>query len=504
MRTTTLWASLLIWVGPLLCTGCEDGPILPYSTGGAGGAGGAGGTAGSVGTAGTGGTAGSGGSGGTGGAPVCAPGTLEGCYEGTPGTAGVGVCAPGQRTCLPDGTGFGACEGQTLPSTEACSTAADDDCDGTANEMDAGCACIPGDTTACYDGPAGTMGTGLCVAGQATCAADGLAWGSCEGQVLPADETCDTQGDDDCDGETNEGGAGCACLPGSVTPCYSGPPSTLGNGLCTTGMQACNDQGTGYGQCLDEVVPEPETCTTPEDDDCDGETNEGGDGCVCTPNAMTPCYTGPVGTLGLGICKGGLATCNAQGTVLGACIGQITPAPETCNTSGDDDCDGATNEEGAGCVCQPGTSAPCYSGPAGTTGVGQCMAGTKACNSQGTAYAACTGEVLPAVESCLAPGDEDCDGQSDEGCGGPVTYTADVQPIFAAKCGPCHTGSGSGSHNIGTSYADTQLASYYCLGQTKGECALVRIQNGSMPGSPAVTPAEQAIIQVWINQGMPQ
>jgi hypothetical protein len=85
-----------------------------------------------------------------------------------------------------------------------------------------------------------------------------------------------------------------------------------------------------------------------------------------------------------------------------------------------------------------------------------------------------------------------------------VTYTNDVQPIFFAKCGPCHTGGGSGQHNMGISYTDTQLASYNCPGLTKGECALIRIQNGSMPGSPAVTIAEQDIIQAWISQGMPQ
>lgn len=498
MRTTTFLATAVLLFGSAVLTGCEDGPIIPVpGTGGAGASGGAGGSGGAPVTGGTGGT------GGAGGAPViCEPGTTEACYDGPPGTAGVGLCAAGQHTCVPDGTAFGPCEGQTVPEREACSTAADDDCDGTANEEDAGCACIPGDTMECYDGAPGTLGTGLCVAGQSTCAPDGLSWGPCDGQVLPARETCSTPGDDDCDGETNEEGEGCACAPGSVAPCYSGPPATEGQGPCTGGMQTCNPEGTGYGPCMGEVLPDPETCNTPDDDDCDGEINEAGDGCVCTPSSMTPCYTGPAGTLGLGICKAGFAVCNDQGTVLGPCLGEVTPGVETCNTSTDDDCDGMTNEEGAGCVCLPFSMEACYSGPVGTADVGVCKSGTKVCNSQGTAYGACVGEVLPGTESCASPDDEDCDGQSDEGCF--VTYTNDVQPILGAKCAPCHTGGGSGMHNMGISYADTQLPSYYCSGKKKGECALVRIQNGTMPGSPPVTPAEQTIIDTWIGLGMPQ
>jgi hypothetical protein len=68
---------------------------------------------------------------------------------------------------------------------------------------------------------------------------------------------------------------------------------------------------------------------------------------------------------------------------------------------------------------------------------------------------------------------------------------------------------------MASSYSDTQLASYYCPGKTKGACALVRIQNGTMPygkgcsGNPAddsanpacLTAAEQDTIQSWIAGG---
>ena len=49
----------------------------------------------------------------------------------------------------------------------------------------------------------------------------------------------------------------------------------------------------------------------------------------------------------------------------------------------------------------PGTTMPCYSGPAGTEGVGACKAGVQQCAADGTGYGPCTGEVVPAPETCL-------------------------------------------------------------------------------------------------------
>jgi hypothetical protein len=90
-----------------------------------------------------------------------------------------------------------------------------------------------------------------------------------------------------------------------------------------------------------EVLPQAETCSTPVDDDCNGQTNEGGAGCVCTPNAVASCYSGPAGTAGIGICKAGSQTCNGQGTSISACLGAVLPQAENCATPADDDCDGS-------------------------------------------------------------------------------------------------------------------------------------------------------------------
>lgn len=62
----------------------------------------------------------------------CTPETTETCYTGVTPTEGVGQCVEGERTCSFQGT-WGPCDGQVLPSIEDCTTAGDEDCDGTDN-----------------------------------------------------------------------------------------------------------------------------------------------------------------------------------------------------------------------------------------------------------------------------------------------------------------------------------------------------------------------------------
>jgi len=365
----------------------------------------------------------------------CVPGEEVSCYSGPPNTKNVGPCKAGTQACNADGTGYGPCVGETTPVAETCSTAIDDDCDGQINEDGVGCVCAPAASEACYSGPSGTADVGVCKSGTRVCSVQGTAWGACSGEVLPSAETCFTLADDDCDGFSNEEGAGCACVPGEQVSCYSGDPATEGVGPCHGGTQSCKSDGTGFGACSGEVTPLPETCTTAVDDDCDGATNEGGSGCVCTPNATSTCYTGPSGTLGVGICAAGTRTCNAQGTAWGACSGQVTPLAETCLTAADDDCDGLTNEEGDGCVCTPAEQVSCYSGANGTEGVGPCQAGTQTCKPDGTGYSACSGEVTPLPETCTTVVDDDCDGQVNEEGSGCVCLPLASESCYSGPTG---------------------------------------------------------------------
>ncbi|HEX8702123.1 MAG TPA: kelch repeat-containing protein, partial [Myxococcaceae bacterium] len=127
------------------------------------------------------------------------------------------------------------------------------------------------------------------------------------------------------------------CTAGAYEPCaYSGPAGTEDVGRCQASRKWCNVTGTAWTTCQGEVLPMPEDCGTPFDDDCDGEVNEDAD-CRC-PGEGTPCYGGPAATAGVGICHGGTVACDPLGAM--RCMGQQLPRAERCWTPEDDDCDG--------------------------------------------------------------------------------------------------------------------------------------------------------------------
>jgi len=65
---------------------------------------------------------------------------------------------------------------------------------------------------------------------------------------------------------------------------------------------------------------------------------------------------------------------------------------------------------GGGPACKPGTTTPCYDGPAGTEKVGTCKGGTTTCKMDGS-WGACAGETTPApADDCAAMTDNTCDG----------------------------------------------------------------------------------------------
>ncbi len=96
--------------------------------------------------------------------------------------------------------------------------------------------CQPGSQAPCYDGPPMTDGVGNCHAGMMTCAADGMAYGPCDGQVLPEMmENCLTPlFDENCDGAANEG-----CPPEQTAILAALPPGyadDIRNQLMLTGV----------------------------------------------------------------------------------------------------------------------------------------------------------------------------------------------------------------------------------------------------------------------------
>jgi hypothetical protein len=102
-------------------------------------------------------------------------------------------------------------------------------------------------------------------------------------------------------------------------------------------------------------------------------TSAGGDGSpgTCLPGTKEICYGGPPETAGVALCKAGLRTCNPSGRGYGPCEGEVLPASELCDTSGDDDCNGEANE---GCfytrcaALPPGSPSGVYLLDPGNTG----------------------------------------------------------------------------------------------------------------------------------------
>lgn len=54
--------------------------------------------------------------------------------------------------------------------------------------------------------------------------------------------------------------------------CYDGPAGTAGVGACKAGVATCLMDGSGFGPCQGQIIPQVEDCQTAADEDCDGAT----------------------------------------------------------------------------------------------------------------------------------------------------------------------------------------------------------------------------------------
>ncbi len=160
-----------------------------------------------------------------------------------------------------------------------------------------------------------------------------------------------------------------------------------------------------------------------------GSGGAGGDGHVCTPGAQVNCGC-PGGTVGVQVCSEsgkslGQCHCGASGSggtggdggmsVASSSESSSASSSSESASSASESASSAASSSSAGTVmvCTPGDTLDCYDGPTGTEGKGLCKGGKKTCNSQGTSYGACSGEVLPLpVDLCSTTGDDDCDGSN--------------------------------------------------------------------------------------------
>jgi|GEM_PF-1953096 len=209
------------------------------------------------------------------------------------------------------------------------------------------------------------------------------------------------------------------------------------------------------------------------------------EGCSCSPPvADRGCYEGPAGTRGMGLCHDGTQSCSETGefSTWAACAGATKPVTEVCDNGSDDDCDGLSDckdpdcATAPGCVpeCAQGAVQLCYTGPAGTSGVGICKPGKKTCDATGH-YGPCTGDVTPGKSenifnsNCTDGLDNDCNGLKDCQELGCLLLSSSCAPTVctAGATQSCYTGP-SGTSGVGVCKAGSQTCA--SDGKSWGPC----------------------------------
>ena len=234
---------------------------------------------------------------------------------------------------------------------------------------------------------------------QARCEALGYASSRCNASLSCSCLSSPPEGDETCgDGLDNNGNGGidegCPCSMDRTQACYSGPPATRGVGPCRDGLQICQGMMEFYhwGPCLDQIVPEPESCDH-LDSDCDGMIDEEA-GCAwsCTAGQFPfefDCLDGVDEDCdGLIDCYDPDCSC---------CV----PSAENCANGLDDDCDTLADCRDTDCTCCTPQPENCFNGR------------DDDCDGKADCADPADCVVTPAPEECDNDIDDDCDGQTD-------------------------------------------------------------------------------------------
>jgi len=217
--------------------------------------------------------------------------------------------------------------GESFPELEYCD-GQDNNCDGTVDD-----GFEPSRVIYCPDNPtiitSDEFKPSLCRLGTQYCI-DG-AFTECQDYIGPMENDPCNGLDDDCDRLIDEDDYG-----------HCGYNDT---GICQRGDNFCTEDAEMI--CLDAVWPAEEVCDG-VDNDCDGSVDEN------LPEQL--CYTGPEGTLNVGICRAGPQLCENSELV---CY-DTPPEEEICDGL-DNNCDGIIDEGfAASCAsCEPGSVTLC-------------------------------------------------------------------------------------------------------------------------------------------------
>ncbi|MBK8998931.1 MAG: choice-of-anchor L domain-containing protein [Myxococcales bacterium] len=200
-----------------------------------------------------------------------------------------------------------------------------------------------------------------------------------------------------CNTATKQCGAGCdeATDCSGATPLCDSATNTcvgcLADTDCPSG-QICSSKACATGCSVTQPCPNSgDTCCTASCHDLQADVNNCGacgTACAAYPNAATSCASG---ACSMGACAVGFAD---------------------CNESPSDGCE--WNLTISACACKPGSTQSCYTGPAGTSGVGACKAGQQTCDASGLLWGPCLGQIVPSSEVCANNVDEDCNGTADD------------------------------------------------------------------------------------------
>ncbi len=205
----------------------------------------------------------------------------------------------------------------------------------------------------------------------------------------------------------SSGSAGTMMAGGSGGSMPTGDCATPADCDAKYGVAACGGWTCNMGACEINVPG----CT-----DSDHDGYGAGQSCQCagldcddsneniTTSATASCYSGPMGTAGIGTCHTGTTVCDHGNWSI--CGGEVIPSGEACNNQ-DDDCNGIVDDNLGMFSC----------------GIGACANTIPACVN-GVASTCKPLQPASANDATCNSKDDDCDGAVDEDCAASCLYVS--------------------------------------------------------------------------------